>query len=171
MTIDLPLFVHRSNYSHYYLFLDNEIIKNKHFNENLKKFSNYINGEEIIFEMIIPPNTKKYVQNNIISIKNSQTNSLDFFYTLHVNHNNNLLYYYFFDFFITDKTKNWEIYCSSTHGIAIAGCCNDVNLTFLEFIKPYEKQTAKMKLEEFEYPEDDYVRKRFIETLCFNYKF
>jgi hypothetical protein len=171
MIKELPNFVHRSNYSQYYLFLDTEIIENKKFNKKLKEFSQYIDGNEVTFELLVPECSKKYIQNSIISIPNSKSKSLDSFYEIYVNQDSNVLYYYFFNFFITDKTKTWEIYCSSTHGIAIAGCCEGVNSLFLELIKPYEKLNAKMKLEEFEFPSNDDVRKKFIETLCLNYEF
>lgn len=171
MKNELPNFVHRSNYSHYYFFLDEEIIENKQFSEKLKQFSKCIDGDNITFELVVPEITQKYVGNRIFSFPNSQPISLDSFYELHVNLDDNILYYYFFNFFITDNTRTWEIYCSSTHGIAIAACCEEVNLIFLEFIKPYEKLTAKMKLEEFKFPDNDHVRGNFIKTLCLNYIF
>lgn len=169
MIKELPYFVHRSIYSHYYVFLDREVIHSKQFNESLKQFSIFIDGDVITFELIVPQPSEKYIHNSIISIPNTQPKPFDSFYDLHINENNNLLYYYFFNFFITDKTNSWEIYCSSTLGLAIAACRKDVNLTFLEFLKPYDKLTAEMKLEEMDFPGSDCEKTIFIKTLRSNY--
>lgn len=169
MIKELPGFVHRCNYSHFYIFLDNEVIQNRRFNASLKQFSTFIDGDVIMFELIVPENSQKYVPENIIPIPNKLSIPLDYFYDLHINENNNLLYYYFFNFFITDKTKSWEIYCSSTIGIAVAACNEDVNSKFLEFLNPYKELTLEMKLEEIDFPGSDHEKSRFIETLRFNY--
>lgn len=170
MYTEFPNYVHRKNFDYHYIFNENEIFDIQ-FCKKLKQFSTAINGEIVIFELLIPDETKQFVKNDKISVLNDSSDLISSFFELKENINGTLIYYSSFNFFINDRSNEWEIYCSSTYNLIIASCMRNVNKLFVQYFNPYEKNTIRNKLEESAITLNDDARNKFIEMICANYNF
>ena len=169
---ELPEFVHRKEYSNYYLFSDSEILRNKKFNERIKSFSNKVNGEKITVEMDLTKDAESIIKSKFVIIPNNESYSFEEFDDKYVDlEKGSVLFYSAFNFYVFDETKDWEIYCSMTQDIAIFGCNRNILNEFLNIFKPYEEETFKEKMKWIgNFCKENY-RSEYFNKLRKNYKF
>jgi len=168
----LPEFVHRKDYSNYYLFSDSEILRNKVFNERIKLFSNKVNGEKITIEMVLTKEAESIIKSKFVIIPNNESYSFEEFDEKYIDfEKGNLLFYSSFNFYVFDETKDWEIYCSTTQDIAIFGCNRNILNEFLNIFKPYEEESFKEKMNWIgNFCKENY-RNEYLNQLKKNYQF
>jgi hypothetical protein len=168
----LPEFVHRKNFSNYYLFSDSEIICREDFSNRLQTFSKNIDGENIFFELVLTEEWDSIITDKITKISNNDNNSFEKFYNKFYGPGNNCIFYFLFDFYAFDETKDWELFCSSTQETAIMGCNKDINQKLIDIVKPFEEYSYKEKLESIgEQFKTEKYKIDFIRKLEKNYNF
>jgi hypothetical protein len=173
MRNDLPNFVLRTKYPNYYLFSDSEIILIKDFSKKIKLLSQNIGAETIFVEVLLLEQYDYLNLKRLIEISNSEKQSLEIFYELVYDFgNNNILAAWGFNFIVFDNTNTWELFCSSTHELAILGCNDNVNNNVLNILKPYEEVSVHEKMKSIgQMIYDKESRNQYKLTLLKNYKF
>ena len=169
----LPEFVHKKEYSNYYLFSDSEIILNKKFNDKIKTFSSKINGEKVTIEMVLTEKAESIIKSKFVTIPLDESFSFEIFDEKYIDlGKGNALFYSSFNFYVYDETKDWELYCSTTQDIAICGCNKNILDDFLSIFKPYDEESfiAKMSWIGCFFKEEKY-RIEYINKLRKNYRF
>ena len=166
----LPEYVLRKNFKNLFLFLDSDIYYKELFNNNIQKFSDKTEGNEIIIEVMNFKEIEEYRKYSVIKIPNIEQKSLFILGDIPVVSNQSVESL-LGDYYIYDDTKEWEFFVSIIDETAVFGCNDDILPIFMDIFQPYKDETFEEKLKWiYGMCSSKKEKNKFIKELCKNYK-
>jgi hypothetical protein len=170
MNKEFPQFVHKKNYSHYFLMIDSEVFRNRGFNEKIINFSKSNKANNLIIDILFPEEYQNQPSKKIFNLSDSVEQELNDFYESDFEIGENTLSMFLFDYRIYDELNNWELYCSYSHEYGILGGDGLLRDKISNILNPYGDDSFDKKIRSLEQAfKDRSEAKKYFEKLFRNY--